>query len=765
MSYLENRVGGWTADYRWPIIVATLVFVALSGSGVAKLQLNNDYRIFFAADNPELLANDELEATYIKTDNLMIVIAAAGPTIFTPDNLDILETLTNAAWQIPYTTPVDSLTNFQHTRAEGDDLLVSDLVRGGATLDTAQVADIKAIAAAEPLINGQIVSTDGLVAIVNVVVSTPEIDQTVEIQAVVDSARAILDDARGRYPDARFYLTGEILMEHSFLEASIADMQRLIPFSVVLMFVILALLLRSVTAVMVTLTVVVFAVLTAMGMAGHMGLPLTPVIATAPIIILTVAVANCVHLMVTYRHGLEHDLDTTQAMEESLRVNLQPVFLASISTAIGFLSMNFADVPPFMHLGNTVAIGMLASFMFAVVFLPAVIGLVPQHVSAHSAARGDAMQALGEFVVRNRRRLLPCMGALICILVAFIPANQLDDDYVKYFDDSFEFRRATDFMLKHIPGIYAIDFSLSADEPGGISEPAFLREVEQFAQWVSSQPEVAHVNSLIDTLKRLNKNLHGDDDDWYRLPDQRDMAAQYLLLYEMSLPYGLDLNNQINIDKSALRFRIVANALSSNALIALNDRASNWLRDNASHIDATRGSGAMVMFAYLGRRNIAGMLTGTTVALVLISVLLIAAFRSVKIGLASLVPNLAPAAMGFGLWGIFVGEVGIALSVVTGMTLGIVVDDTVHFLSKYLRARREQHVASPQAVIYAFRTVGRALLVTSTMLAAGFLVLSLSGYKVNGAMGLLTAIIISLALIADFMFLPPLLMKIEEDKE
>jgi predicted RND superfamily exporter protein len=156
------------------------------------------------------------------------------------------------------------------------------------------------------------------------------------------------------------------------------------------------------------------------------------------------------------------------------------------------------------------------------------------------------------------------------------------------------------------------------------------------------------------------------------------------------------------------------------------------------------------------------MLTGTTIALILISGILVFALQSFKIGAISLIPNLAPAAMGFGLWGLLVGEVGLGLSVVAGMTLGIVVDDTVHFLSKYLRARREQQLNPEDAVRYAFSTVGTALLVTSVVLIAGFMVLSQSPFKLNADMGLLTAITIGFALLADFLFLPPLLMKVEK---
>ena len=229
----------------------------------------------------------------------------------------------------------------------------------------------------------------------------------------------------------------------------------------------------------------------------------------------------------------------------------------------------------------------------------------------------------------------------------------------------------------------------------------------------------------------------------------------------MSLPYGLDLNNQIDISKSATRLVVSLESISSNELLAMEENAQAWLRDNAPHMQSN-GASPSVMFAYIGQRNIRSMLVGTSVALVLISLILIFALRSLKIGLISLVPNLAPAAMGFGLWGMLYGQVGLGLSVVMGLTLGIVVDDTVHFLSKYLRARREQGLSSEDAVRYAFHTVGIALIITTLVLIAGFMVLTQSAFKLNSDMGLLTAITIGLALLADFIFLPPLLMKADK---
>jgi hypothetical protein len=541
-------------------------------------------------------------------------------------------------------------------------------------------------------------------------------------------------------------------------------MQFLVPISFGLMLLTLALMIRGVSGTIATMFVILLSILTAMGLGGHIGFPITPPSASAPTIILTVAIANSVHILVSMLHEMRLGREKKDAIVESLRINMQPVFLASFTTALGFLSMNFSDVPPFQHLGNMVSMGVTASFFLAVAFLPAVMTLLPVRVRHRGNDDSHVMARFGEFVVRQRRALIWGMAAVVVILVASVPRNELNDVFVHYFDKSVPFRQDADFMTENLSGLYIIDYSLDSGEPGGISDPAFLREVGAFADWYRAQPETIHVNTLSDTLHRLNKNMHGDDAQWYRLPEARDLAAQYLLLYEMSLPYGLDLNNQINVGKSSTRFTATLQTLSSNQLIALEQRAAEWLKTNAPHIKQADGSGPSVMFAHIGKRNIVSMLGGTTVALVLISLTLIIALRSIKMGLVSMIPNLVPAAMGFGLWGLLVGEVGLGLSVVAGMTLGIVVDDTVHFLSKYTRARREKGLNSEDAVRYAFRSVGMALLTTSVVLVVGFLVLALSSFKLNSGMGLLTAIVIVFALAADFLLLPPLLMKIEEKR-
>ena len=347
------------------------------------------------------------------------------------------------------------------------------------------------------------------------------------------------------------------------------------------MLAIIALLVGGFFGTLVTLFVILFSIVAAMGAGGYIGFPLTAVSSSAPIIILTVAVANCVHVLVTFIHGMHEGESKLPAMEESLRINLQPVFLASVTTAIGFLTMNFSEVPPFNHLGTLVSFGVLVSFVLTISFLPAVMTLLPVRVKKTTKDDAKNMSALAEFVIAHQRRLLIGMTIVIIATVANLPRNQLDDTFLYYFDKSIDFRSDTDFMIANLTGVDFINYSLESGSSGGISDPAFQSDVEHFAQWLESQPEVVHVDRFTNIIKRLNKNMHGDDEAYYRLPEERDLAAQYLLLYEMSLPYGLDLNNQVNVDKSSTRVTATICVISSNEMIALNDRALAWVKNNA----------------------------------------------------------------------------------------------------------------------------------------------------------------------------------------
>jgi predicted RND superfamily exporter protein len=756
-----GRYANFVVTHPWRILLLTLLVVLFAGSGGRFIEFTNDYRVFFSDDNPELQAFEAMQNIYTKTDNVLFVVAPENGKVFSAETLALVAELTELSWQTPYSTRVDSVTNFQHTVAEEDDLLVGDLVDDVAQMSVEEVQYVRDVALNEPLLLNRLISPSAHVTGVNITIQLPGKSLT-EVPEVAEFARQLAADIEAKYPKHRLYITGLAMMNNAFGESSQNDMATLVPMMFLTIIFILGILLRSFSSTIAAVVMIFATILFAMGIMGWLGWKLTPASAAAPTIIMTMAVADTVHLLVTFLHNMRRGQTRYDAMKDSLRVNFQPIFITSVTTAIGFLSMNFSDVPPFHDLGNVVAIGVMFAFVLSVSTLPAIMMVLPVRVLAQAEKENAFMPAFAQFVIHRRRPLLFGMGLLALALMAFLPQNTLDDQFVEYFDETVDFRRDTDFSRVNLAGIYTLQYSLKQGESGGISDPVFLKSVDQFAQWLRTQPEVMHVQTISDTFKRLNKNMHGDDPAYYSLPESRELAAQYLLLYELSLPYGLDLNDQIDIDKAQTRLNITLENLHTEEMLALENRVSNWLTTNLPDVGFT-GASPTLMFAHIGKRNVSSMLFGTTLALILISLILILALRSARTGLISLAPNLIPAGMAFGLWGLLVGQVGLSLSVVAGMTLGIVVDDTVHFLSKYLRARREKGLNEQEAVAYAFNTVGVALWVTSLVLVLGFVVLSQSHFALNSDMGAMAAITIAIALIMDFLFLPPLLMKLEED--
>ncbi|MEO1887693.1 MAG: MMPL family transporter [Methyloprofundus sp.] len=755
-----NQLGMFSINHPWWVLLFSLIFVGLSGSGLKNLEFVNNYRVFFGEDNPQLLAFDELQNTYSKSDNVMILVEPANGDVFTRENLQAIIELTKEGWQLPYSSRVDSISNFQHTIAEEDDLIVADLIIQPLQMTDEQLQYVKQVALNEPLLTDRLISKTGHVTGVNVTMQLPGTNpmESMEIAGVV---RELVADFKVRHPDLTLHLSGIVMMNNAFGEAAMKDNASLVPLMYGIVLLVLIVCLRSFTATFSVILLIVFSIVAALGLAIYAGVKLTPTSLMSPTIILTMAVADCVHLLVTFLHNMRLGHEKKQAIQESLRINFQPILLTSVTTAIGFMSLNFSDAPPFRDLGNIVALGVMLALVLSVTLLPALMTILPVRVKAKEELDNPFMKGLAAFVIKRRKALLIGNSLLAVILMSFIPLNEINDEFVKYFDESIEFRRATDFMNDNLSGIYNIEISIDSGSAGGMNEPAYLAKVEQFQHWLEQQPEVVHVNSFTDTFKRLNKNMHGDQQQWYALPEQRDLAAQYLLLYEMSLPYGLDLNDQINIDKSGIRVVASMENLSTKQMLDIEQRLHDWMDMNFSEYTINAAS-PVLMFSHIGQRNIIRMLIGSVAALILISIILIFAFRSVKLGLISLIPNLIPAGMAFGIWGLVDGQVGLGLSVVTGMTIGIVVDDTVHFISKYRRAKVEKGLSTEEAVRYAFSTVGVALWVTSLVLVSGFTVLSTSSFLMNSGMGLMTAITIAVALLMDFLFLPPILMTLDK---
>lgn len=757
-----NLLTQWTLRWlrfslRWPRMV-TAVILALTlalawGSG--NIVVSGDYRAFFDADNPDLMAFDAIEESYAKLDAVALVVRFETGDLFTPDRLAYLADLTDRLWRTPAATRVDSIANHQHSWAEGDDLMVADLVPVGQTFSTGEAARIRDIALGEPALNGYLVSADGATASVVVTLHAAPGD----VDAPATAVRFVRDLAAqdmAANASLRIAVVGGATLDLALREVSERDARVLAPIMIGVLLVGLWVFFRGWRPAAVVVAIVFASIAATLGVMGYAQIPLMTATAAVPVIVLAIAVADAIHLIAAAQSGLARGGALAEAIADSLRLNLKPVLITTATTVIGFLSLNFAAAPPYRDVGNLAAVGSVFALFYTVAALPPLLVLLPPPAAFVRSGGGDGYRRLAKILQRHASLAIFGFIVLLGAAVYVLPRLQVNDKFVDYFAPDVTFRQDAEFATRYLPGLYALEFSLPSGEDGGIAEPAYLARVASFAEWLRQQPGVTHVVSVVDMMKRLNRNMHGDDPAYDRLPESRMLAAQYLLLYEMSLPFGRDLNNQIDVAKSATRLTAIMGDISTAEMQRLEARAEGWLRDHAPPQLAADGTGVAIIFAHLTERTVSSMITGAMLSIVAIALCLYAALRSWPLAFLSLIVNIVPVELTLGLWSATKGEVGLYVAAAVAVALGLIVDFAIHILSKY-RVFRDQGATVTVAMEHALEMVGPALMVSALALIAGFAVLLAADFSLNANLGIMTAIIVAAALVTDLILLPALI--------
>ncbi|MCG8668838.1 MAG: MMPL family transporter [Pseudomonadales bacterium] len=738
------------------ITLATIILVAVAVPGLLHMGLKTDYRVFFSEDDPYLTNLDSLTDTYTSSDNIIFILAPKDKNVFSHSALQQQIEMTEEAWTLEYSTRTDSLINFQHAEADEDSLSMRYLVPEEAELTDSAIQDIRGIALGEDDLIGRLVDNQGSVAAVAVSYILPGESFWENINVAI-AAREFADKYRAKYPDTDIYITGLMMANYTTLEILVDDNIVLVPLMFAVVIALLSFLFRSFYAALATVIVIFLSIIIGLGLSGWAGTYVSGPSSAAPIIILTIAVADCVHVLTSFYFLLSEGKSKSEAIIGSLEANVSPVLLTSITTAIGFLTLNFSNVPPFNVLGNMVAIGVGVACLASLTLLPVMMYWLPLGKNYQN----DTLHLMAPFarhITQHPRRYFFSTALASLLVISFITENQLNDQFAKYFDKTREFRYSTEFANEHLSSIYDIGYSLKSPYEAGIFDVRYLNKLEEFSDWLGTQPEVVNVMSVNHTLKRLNKSMHADNEDWFKLPESNELSSQYFFLYEMSLPFGLSPNNQVSFDKTESKILITLKEQTTNQMLNLEKRFSQWLKDHAPEYEFYNAS-TMLMFSQLGVANAKSMMMGALGALALMSIITGIALRSWILSGISFVANMLPAALAFGVWGMLYGEVGLSIAIAISLTLGIVVDNTVHLLSKYKRAYKQSGDTNT-AIEFAFSHVGIALLICNLVLVVGFVILAQSDFKLNGDLGYFTAITFVSALIIDFMALPPLLLAI-----
>ena len=753
VNYLAETI----IRYRSLCIIISLLILAGLAQGLSKINFNPDINAFFPENDTLTTSHLSIEDTYSSMDNAVIGIGVKEGTVFTNEVLSLIEDLTERAWKTPHSLRVDSLSNYSYVSADGDDLYIEPFLEGSSTYDLKTLKEKELIIEEEELAYGAIISKDKKTSLINIVFDPPRKDIEAEYQESLNYVLGFLEEARKNHPEVDLIISGIVYMEYQSPMLLKAQMPKLMPTAILVILLTLFLLLRSLVAVAGSFLVILMSVVSAMGSIGFMSGDIAQPFIMVPILIATLAVADCVHLFTLYFQNLDSSRKSKEAMLESLKLNLQPLFLTSLTTAIGFLSLNLAPVEPLRGIGNGVAVGVFLAFIFTVLLLAPIVSYFNVKQSKNINFQKNIARKLGRFSIKNYKRLLVIVPVISCFLMAFIPLNKTNDNPLEFYSERYTTSAAdSKWISQRIGGTFPVSYELNSQ--GIVSDPEFLREVDKFSEWLASNKEVLHVSSLSKIMKNLNKTLHGKQEEWNIIPTEPDLSAQYLFFYEMSLPYGLDLTNSISQNKESIKLVASLKELGSLEYREFAKKVENYASQNMPEDMVSIGTGTRPIFAFMSNMLITQLTYALGIGIVLITATIILFFRSLRYGMLTSVTNLLPIGVAFGIWAIVSGEISMLVGIGMGTTLGIIVDFTVHFLSKYLHARRQKNFSAEEAVEYAFETVGFALIITSFSLILGFLVLLQAFFIPIHGFVLFSSIAFLSALIIDLLLFPALLI-------
>ena len=753
VNYLAETI----IRYRPLCIIISLLILAGLAQGLSKINFNPDINVFFPENDTLTTSHLSIEDTYSSMDNAVIGIGVKEGTVFTNEVLSLIEDLTEKAWKTPHSLRVDSLSNYSYVSADGDDLYIEPFLEGSSTYDLKTLKEKELIIEEEELAYGAIISKDKKTSLINIVFDPPREDIESEYQESLNYVLGFLEEARNNHPEVDLIISGIVYMEYQSPILLKEQMPKLMPSAILVILLTLFLLLRSLVAVAGSFLVILISVVSAMGSIGFMSGDIAQPFIMVPILIATLAVADCVHLFTLYFQNLDSSRKSKEAMLESLKLNLQPLFLTSLTTAIGFLSLNLAPVEPLRGIGNGVAVGVFLAFIFTVLLLAPIVSYFNVKQSKNINFQKNIARKLGRFSIKNYKRLLVIVPVISCFLMAFIPLNKTNDNPLEFYSERYTTSAAdSKWISQRIGGTFPVSYELNSQ--GIVSDPEFLREVDKFSEWLASNKEVLHVSSLSKIMKNLNKTLHGKQEEWNIIPTEPDLSAQYLFFYEMSLPYGLDLTNSISQNKKSIKLVASLKELGSLEYREFAKRVEDYASLNMPKDMVSIGTGTRPIFAFLSNMLITQLTYALGIGIVLITATIILFFRSLRYGMLTSVTNLLPIGVAFGIWAIVSGEISMLVGIGMGTTLGIIVDFTVHFLSKYLHARRQKNLSAEEAVEYAFETVGFALIITSFSLILGFLVLLQAFFIPIHGFVLFSSIAFLSALIIDLLLFPALLI-------
>jgi predicted RND superfamily exporter protein len=745
--------------FRWFIAIGIPLIVFALASNLKHVEMDGSYRIWFGEDSKILTDYDDFRKTFGNDDGVVIVFKDPNG-IFNKKALSSIDRITQALWKTKYIARVDSLTNYQYVHTnpdEPDDIVVEDFIQNIDKASSSYFENRKQIATSDPLVVDAFISKDGTTTMISARL-TPKVndqsDKSLEIMGYLNKILAP-EIAQTGY---KYWINGGPALNEAFVVIGTNDATTFTPLVLLASMILLLFLFRRVSGSLIPIAVVIFTFLTVLAVQVLLGYKLNNFTANLPVFVVAIGIADAVHIYsVWLTHKQEGD-DNEYAVLKSMQKNFLPIFLTSLTTAIGFATLTISEVIPILTLGIATASGAVLAFIISIVWMPAILLLLKKPIKAHLVEATKAKEPLGygKFIVANSKKIVIITIAIFILLSLGLFQVKVDSNTIRYFDKEVEIRQSTEFMMKNLTGPMAYEIVVDSGVKDGIKNPKFMKTVEKFYQeFQSTYPEVRHLASLIDTVKRFNKIVDGKDE----IPNSQNLIAQYLLLYSLSLPQGMEINDKMDINEQKLRVTGQVDIVDTSKDLEMMAYIEEWWAK--TEYSATI-QGQTAMFAYMQKDVTDTLIYSLSLAIFLVTLIMFFIFRRISILWVFILPNILPVILVVGLMGWIGISIDIGVAIAGAIIIGVAVDDTIHFLVKYFDARK-RGLHMEETFDEVLRYAGKAILFTTIILSVSFSLFAFSNFSPNQNFGIVTAFALLVALVIDLLLLPALLSLADRD--
>ncbi len=739
------------------LALVTLAFSLFVAVGIGDTRMEATSKSLLSDSDPFKLEVEMAQEDFPPTTGVLFAFEADD--IFALESLQAMDALTQRYSEVKSAIAVNSLLNRRFNDSDqkiyGRDYLIPEL-DGLTASDTAKVREI---ALNDEDIVKNSLSKTGDMALAQIRYKNAEDDQATRLE-IARSVIALRDSLRSEFPSVDIYVLGGLMFELDGINARTKDNQVLLPLVLTIGILLLWFCLRSLPFSISLMAMAALSFTATMGTYGWLNIAFNQISTLGPLVVIVIAIADGIHVLSIYAQGLHKDMNKIDAMRESLRVNIQPITLATVTTAMGFLSLNYSSSPGIYGFGNIIAIGVVWAYIVTLAILPALVLLLPTNKVPKPLGIAGFIRAVIKLVTTRGNVLFWASAAIIVVTLGLLPLNKLDFDRFTFVDEDSDAHHVLTALSEKIGNDQALAYSIDSGEYYGITQPEFLQQVETLSIWLEAQPESSFVTSYTDYLRSRNKSDNDDDEAYDILPEDQLQIIDYLVGYQLVQEMEPSLQPIFNADYSAVRLVIATSNLSNKELLDFNDRIDDWIAENVQKKYKVLHGDNSILYVRLDRLITMELMYGFMLSFFFITITMIIGLQSWRYGLLSIMPNLFPATIVFGVWAVFVGELSPYILMLFSISIGLVVDDSVHILSKYISGKKDG-MSPESASIYSLDRAGSAITITTLSLALGTFILVFSSTPYFQSVASLLTPIIIVAWALDLFFLPPLLIKFD----